>query len=340
MGQTIELTAADGFKLSAYRADPAKAPRGGIVVAQEIFGVNSHIRSVCDGYAADGYVVIAPALFDRYERGVDIGYTPDGHREGARAQGARRRSTRRCATSRPRATRSRSAGKVARDRLLLGRIRRVDDGVASAGIRVRGPVLRRRHPRGGERAAAVPGDGAFRRARHDDPRGRRARARRRPIPTRRSTRMPRITASTAISGARTTPPRRSSRASARCNSCSATWADALWADPAALGRRRRARAGAGPGRGVGAGSVAVRDRHSVVVHRVVPRFSRGHSRRGARASPADGLFRPGRLPVLPGADGDEFFAARASWRRPAAISSPSRSTSGATGRRRGSTAAR
>ena len=76
MGQTIELTANDGFKLSAYRADPAKAPRGGIVIAQEIFGVNSHIKSVCDGYAADGYAVIAPALFDRYERGVDIGYTP------------------------------------------------------------------------------------------------------------------------------------------------------------------------------------------------------------------------------------------------------------------------
>jgi carboxymethylenebutenolidase len=77
MGQTLELTAADGFVLSAYRADPPGPPRGGLVVAQEIFGVNSHIKSVCDGFAADGYVAIAPALFDRYERGVDIGYTPD-----------------------------------------------------------------------------------------------------------------------------------------------------------------------------------------------------------------------------------------------------------------------
>jgi carboxymethylenebutenolidase len=77
MGQMIELAAADGFRLSAYRAEPAGPPRGGLVVAQEIFGVNSHIRSVCDGYAADGYLVIAPALFDRYERGVDIGYTPE-----------------------------------------------------------------------------------------------------------------------------------------------------------------------------------------------------------------------------------------------------------------------
>jgi carboxymethylenebutenolidase len=76
MGHWVDLTAADGFRLSAYRADPQGTPRGALVVAQEIFGVNSHIRSVCDGYAADGYVTIAPALFDRYERGVDIGYTP------------------------------------------------------------------------------------------------------------------------------------------------------------------------------------------------------------------------------------------------------------------------
>ena len=79
MGQWTQLTAADGFRLAAYRADPTgqAKPRGSLVVAQEIFGVNSHIRSVCDGFAADGYVAIAPALFDRYERGVDIGYTPE-----------------------------------------------------------------------------------------------------------------------------------------------------------------------------------------------------------------------------------------------------------------------
>jgi carboxymethylenebutenolidase len=77
MGRIIELTAADGFRLAAYRADPAGAARGALVVAQEIFGVNSHIRGVCDGFAADGYVAIAPALFDRIERGVEIGYTAD-----------------------------------------------------------------------------------------------------------------------------------------------------------------------------------------------------------------------------------------------------------------------
>ncbi|MET0682456.1 MAG: dienelactone hydrolase family protein [Casimicrobiaceae bacterium] len=87
MGQMLELTAGDGFTLSAYRADPTGTPRGGLVVAQEIFGVNSHIRSVCDGFAADGYVTIAPALFDRYERGVDIGYTPDDIAKGRELKG-------------------------------------------------------------------------------------------------------------------------------------------------------------------------------------------------------------------------------------------------------------
>jgi len=87
MGQAIELTAADGFKLAAYRADPAGKARGALVVAQEIFGVNSHIKSVCDGFAAAGYVAIAPALFDRYERGVDIGYTPADIAKGRELKG-------------------------------------------------------------------------------------------------------------------------------------------------------------------------------------------------------------------------------------------------------------
>ena len=74
MGTIIELTAADGHQLSGYRADPADKLRGGIVVIQEVFGVNRHIRSVCEGFAAEGYVVIAPALFDRLERGVELDY--------------------------------------------------------------------------------------------------------------------------------------------------------------------------------------------------------------------------------------------------------------------------
>lgn len=74
MGTALTLTADDGFILGAYRADPSGKPRGAIIVVQEIFGVNSHIRSICDGFAADGYVAIAPALFDRVERNVEIGY--------------------------------------------------------------------------------------------------------------------------------------------------------------------------------------------------------------------------------------------------------------------------
>jgi len=93
MGRIIELAAADGFRLSAYRADPAAAPRGALVVAQEIFGVNGHIRSVCDGFAVDGYVAIAPALFDRYERGVDIGYTPPDIAKGRELKGRAQRDS-------------------------------------------------------------------------------------------------------------------------------------------------------------------------------------------------------------------------------------------------------
>jgi carboxymethylenebutenolidase len=82
MGKMIDLTASDGHKLSAYRADPSGKPRGGIVVIQEIFGVNSHVRSVADGYAADGYLAIAPAMFDRAQKNFEVGYTPDDMTKG------------------------------------------------------------------------------------------------------------------------------------------------------------------------------------------------------------------------------------------------------------------
>jgi carboxymethylenebutenolidase len=82
VAKTIELTAADGHTFSAYRAEPPGKPRGGLVVAMEIFGVNSHIRAVADGYAADGYLVVAPALFDRVERGYDTGYTQEDIQHG------------------------------------------------------------------------------------------------------------------------------------------------------------------------------------------------------------------------------------------------------------------
>lgn len=77
MGQDIKLTASDNFQLGGYRADPAGNPKGAVVVIQEIFGVNHHIRSVCDRLASEGYVAIAPSIFDRTSPNFQSGYTPD-----------------------------------------------------------------------------------------------------------------------------------------------------------------------------------------------------------------------------------------------------------------------
>ena len=80
---SITLTAADGFQPLAYVSEPAGTPKGAIVVLQEIFGVNSHIRAVADGYAAAGYLAIAPATFDRIERAVELGYAPGDMARGS-----------------------------------------------------------------------------------------------------------------------------------------------------------------------------------------------------------------------------------------------------------------
>ncbi|MFT3779093.1 MAG: dienelactone hydrolase family protein [Ottowia sp.] len=82
MGQFIDLTAADGQKIPAYVARPAGQPKGGIVVVQEIFGVNSHIREVADGYAQDGYLAVAPGTFQRVKPGVELGYADADMQEG------------------------------------------------------------------------------------------------------------------------------------------------------------------------------------------------------------------------------------------------------------------
>jgi carboxymethylenebutenolidase len=79
---TLQLLAADGNRLSAYLVKPEGTPRGAVVVAQEIFGVNSHIRRVAEQYAAAGYVAIAPALFDRQKKGVELGYDAAGLQAG------------------------------------------------------------------------------------------------------------------------------------------------------------------------------------------------------------------------------------------------------------------
>ena len=77
MGKHLSLTTTDHHQLGGYRADPAGAPKGGLVVVQEIFGVNHHIRAICDRLAALGYVAVAPAVFDRFVRDFECGYTPD-----------------------------------------------------------------------------------------------------------------------------------------------------------------------------------------------------------------------------------------------------------------------
>ena len=82
MAQFIEITAADGKQCQAYLAEPAGKPRGAVVVLQEIFGVNAHIREVADGYAKDGYLAVAPSTFQRVKPGVDLGYTDADMQEG------------------------------------------------------------------------------------------------------------------------------------------------------------------------------------------------------------------------------------------------------------------
>jgi carboxymethylenebutenolidase len=78
----MELTSGDGHKLSAYRADPSETPKGAVVVVQEVFGVNPHIRKMADQFAAEGYVAIAPALFDRVKASVELGYDEASLNEG------------------------------------------------------------------------------------------------------------------------------------------------------------------------------------------------------------------------------------------------------------------
>lgn len=83
----LQLTADDGHAFSAYRADAQGTVKGGLVVIQEIFGVNPHIRSVCDRYAAAGYTSIAPALFDRVGADIQLGYDTDDVAKGREVRG-------------------------------------------------------------------------------------------------------------------------------------------------------------------------------------------------------------------------------------------------------------
>ncbi|MFA5982981.1 MAG: dienelactone hydrolase family protein [Methylococcaceae bacterium] len=78
----IEITAADGHIFSAYRADPADSPKGVVVVLQEIYGVNAYIRKLTDAFAAQGFLAVAPSLFDRVEKAVELGYDEAGIAKG------------------------------------------------------------------------------------------------------------------------------------------------------------------------------------------------------------------------------------------------------------------
>jgi carboxymethylenebutenolidase len=82
MGEYNQLMARDGHEFAAWLAPAVGERRGAIVILQEIFGVNAHIREVTDGFAREGYVCIAPALFDRVKRGVELGYTPEDVQQG------------------------------------------------------------------------------------------------------------------------------------------------------------------------------------------------------------------------------------------------------------------
>jgi carboxymethylenebutenolidase len=81
MGESIRLKSAAG-EIGAYLATPKGTPRGGVVVIQEIFGVNHHIRAVTDSFAAQGYLALAPQYFDHIKPGIELGYTPDTIAEG------------------------------------------------------------------------------------------------------------------------------------------------------------------------------------------------------------------------------------------------------------------
>lgn len=78
MAENLTLTAADGHEFNAYSARPTDAPKAGLIICQEVFGLNAHIRKMTDGFADEGYLAVAPALFDRVRRGVELDYTEEG----------------------------------------------------------------------------------------------------------------------------------------------------------------------------------------------------------------------------------------------------------------------
>jgi carboxymethylenebutenolidase len=157
MSETIQLTCCRRIPFPAYVARPAGAARGAVVVVQEIFGVNAHIRAVADGYAAAGYLAVAPDAFHRVKPGVELGYTPEDIQAGI----ALKARSRRC---RPR----RAAGPAG----CVDHAARVGRQGGHGGVLLgRAADLAQRLP-----VARPGGGGAVLRGRHDGRRGARARA--------------------------------------------------------------------------------------------------------------------------------------------------------------------
>ena len=208
----------DGVEFGAWRADPKGEPRGGVVVVQEIFGVNAHIRAVAERYAAEGYLAIAPAMFDRAEHDVDSPTTPKASRAAWRSP-ASSIANRCCATS-PRRSKSPGArGKVGGRRLLLGGTLAWLAAAHASPTSRRGRLLRRRNRRSQGLKPRVPTMLHFGEQDAHIPRRRRARGRGGPS---RRARLPlsrRATASIATAGRPTTRrARRSPGAHARRSS--------------------------------------------------------------------------------------------------------------------------
>ena len=155
MGGFERLKASDGHEFDTYRAEPTGKPRGGIVVLQEIFGVNEHIRAVADKFAGEGYTAIAPALFDRIEKNVEFGYNEEDTVKGRALRG-------KLGFDLPMLDIAAAIealpplGPRRRRRLLLGRIAGLDfRRAAKSGLR--GRVLRRADQGFRGREAALPG---------------------------------------------------------------------------------------------------------------------------------------------------------------------------------------
>ena len=170
MGKQFTLTTTDKHSLGAYRADPQGKAKGGMVVVQEIFGVNHHIRAVCDRLAALGYAAVAPAVFDRFVRDFESGYTPDEIAH-ARSYLGNLNWEHMMADIAAAAEDLKGVGPGGRDRLLHGRHRGLPGGLPHSGPVGGGRLLRRHDRQVRRREAEMSVADAFRREGRKHPDG-------------------------------------------------------------------------------------------------------------------------------------------------------------------------